>query len=113
MDCLDSKDNMDVPTIAYNVTSGDNYTYTTNHSLEEFWEYRVNKLLMLYVPPILIIIGTFGNTFSFIILRRRVMTKVSSYLYLASLAAVDCVVLYVGLLKLWLAEFTGNSFHNS
>ncbi|KAL8582770.1 hypothetical protein ACOMHN_021882 [Nucella lapillus] len=79
--------------------------------LMEIPEYRLLKALMLYVPPILIVVGTLGNVFSFIILRRRAMAKVSSYLYLASLAVADSLVLYIGLLRLWMGEVTGTDFH--
>ena len=81
--------------------------------LMQFPEYRLLKSLMLYVPPIIIVLGTFGNVFSFIILRRRAMVKVSSYHYLASLAVADSLVLYIGLLRLWLGELTGTDFHDS
>ena len=81
--------------------------------LMQFPEYRLLKSLMLYVPPIIIVLGTFGNVFSFIILRRRAMVKVSSYHYLASLAVADTLVLYIGLLRLWLGELTGSDFHDS
>ena len=79
----------------------------------EFWEYRVVKRLMLYVPPVLVVLGTFGNILSFMILRRRVMLKVSSYHYLAVLAVADSLVLYVGLMRLWLGELTGYDLHDS
>ena len=81
--------------------------------LMQFPEYRVLKSLMLYIPPIIVVLGTFGNVFSFIILRRRAMVKVSSYHYLASLAVADTLVLYIGLLRLWLGELTGSDFHDS
>ncbi|KAH9515516.1 hypothetical protein Btru_011303 [Bulinus truncatus] len=61
-------------------------------------------MLYLYVSPVLLILGTLGNLFSFIILRRKQMLKVSSYLYLATLAVVDTVVLYCGLLRHWIRE---------
>ncbi|KAL8574169.1 hypothetical protein ACOMHN_024613 [Nucella lapillus] len=76
-------------------------------------EYQALKSLMLYVPPVLIVLGTLGNVFSFIILRRRAMLKVSSYHYLASLAVADSLVLYIGLLRLWLGEVTGTDFHDT
>ncbi|XP_070198888.1 growth hormone secretagogue receptor type 1-like [Littorina saxatilis] len=81
--------------------------------LMQFPEYRALKNLMLYVPPVLIVLGTFGNVFTFIIMRRRAMLKVSSYHYLAILAVTDSLVLYIGLLRLWLGEVTGTAFHNN
>ena len=69
--------------------------------------YRLNKIILLYVPPILVILGTFGNIFSFIILKRKPMLKFSTYFYLMVLAVADTLVLYVGLLRLWIGQLTG------
>lgn len=79
----------------------------------DYPEYRLLKYLLVYIPPVLIILGTFGNVVSFIVLRRRAMSKVSSYLYLASLAIADSLVLYIGLLRLWLDELTGVNFQDN
>ncbi|PVD21427.1 hypothetical protein C0Q70_19600 [Pomacea canaliculata] len=76
-------------------------------------EDQARKFLLTYVPPVLIVLGTLGNIVSFIVLRRRAMCKVSSYLYLASLAVADSLVLYIGLLRLWLIELIEVDFHNS
>ena len=62
-----------------------------------------SKLLRAYVPPMLLIIGTLGNILSFLVLIRK---RKSTYLYLAVLAVFDLLVLYVGLMGLWIAEFT-------
>ena len=62
-----------------------------------------NKLLRLYMPPVLLFLGTFGNIFSFLILIKK---RKSTYMYLAILAVMDLIVLYIGLLRLWIAEFT-------
>lgn len=64
---------------------------------------------MTYIPPIIIILGTFGNIMSFIILSRKQMRKHSTYTYLAVLSITDLFVLCVGLLKIWVEEFTGYS----
>ncbi|XP_052223909.1 growth hormone secretagogue receptor type 1-like [Dreissena polymorpha] len=63
-----------------------------------------NRLLQLYVPPILLILGTFGNVLSFVIMSRN-MFKVSTYCYLALLAIMDTFVLYIGLLRMWISNF--------
>ena len=64
-----------------------------------------NKFLLMHVPPVLLLLGTFGNIFSFIILAKN-MFKVSTYSYLAVLAIMDMLVLYIGLLRLWLSNFS-------
>ena len=64
---------------------------------------NTSKLLRTYVPPVLLIFGTLGNVLSFLVLIRK---SKSTYLYLAALAVLDLLVLYVGLMRLWIAEFT-------
>ena len=74
--------------------------------LMKYPEYRLNKLLLYYVPPILLFLGTLGNLMSFIILMNRTMRKFSTYIYLAVLSLTDILVLYVGLLSMWVGELT-------
>lgn len=75
--------------------------------LLEYKEYVLQKRLLLYVPPILLVLGVVGNLLSFIILMRRSMRGCSTYLYLAVLSITDTLVLIVGLLRLWVGELTG------
>lgn len=82
-----------------------------HHSYEkrlmQFGTFHAHKILLFYVPPVLIVLGTFGNLFSFIILKNRAMLKFSTYFYLMVMAVADTLVLYVGLMPLWLGELTG------
>ena len=80
--------------------------------LIKYPEYRLHKNLLLYVSPVLVILGTFGNIFSFIILRRKAMTRQSTYLYLAMLSITDTLVLYVGLFRTWLGELMGTDIRD-
>lgn len=73
----------------------------------QFGTFNAHKILLLYIPPVLIILGTFGNVFSFLILKNRAMLKFSTYFYLMVMAVADTLVLYVGLLRLWVGELTG------
>ncbi|KAK3765716.1 hypothetical protein RRG08_026189 [Elysia crispata] len=75
-------------------------------------EFRAHKALMLWVPPILLLLGTLGNTCSFAVLRQKTMRQQSIYMYLCALAVFDSLVLYVGLLRLWLGEITGTDIRN-
>ena len=75
--------------------------------LMQYDEYKLHKLLLLYVPPILLIVGTIGNLFSFVVLMMPPMRRVSTYLYVAALSVTDTLVLLVGLLRLWVAELQG------
>ena len=63
----------------------------------EYRDYYLHKVLLLYVPPVLLIIGTIGNVLSFCVLMRRAMRRTSTYNYLAILALTDTLVLFVGL----------------
>lgn len=76
-------------------------------SLMEYGEYVANKQILLYVPPILLAVGTFGNIFSFYILLKSTKnaTNASIYSYLSVLAILDLLVLYIGLLRLWIGQF--------
>ncbi|XP_070202720.1 probable G-protein coupled receptor 139 [Littorina saxatilis] len=73
----------------------------------QYPEYRAHKLLSLYVPPILLLLGTFGNVFSFLILRHKAMARQSTHHFLAALAVMDSLVLYIGLFRKWLGDLTG------
>ena len=77
--------------------------------IDDYYEYQLHRFLLLYIPPILFIIGVIGNSLSFIILNRKVMRRISTYAYLAVLSNTDTVVLFVGLLRLWVAELTGHN----
>ena len=66
--------------------------------------YRLQKLLYVYVSPVIVVVGLFGNIISLLVLSARPMRRVSTYCYLAVLSAVDSLVLGVGLLPKWLDE---------
>ncbi|KAH3793947.1 hypothetical protein DPMN_147475 [Dreissena polymorpha] len=73
--------------------------------LGNFSEYmESDRNLQLYVPPILLVLGTVGNFLSFVIMSRN-MFKISTYSYLALLAIMDSFVLYIGLLRMWISHF--------
>ena len=81
-------------------------TSLQNH-LMQFTAHRVHKWLSRVVPPLIILLGSAGNVFSFCILRRKPMLKFSTYFYLMILALADTCVLYFGLVPLWLTEGVG------
>ena len=80
---------------------------STDLNLDRYIYYQQHLVLMTYIPPILLVLGTFGNVLSFIILTRRPMRRVSTYLYLAVLSVMDTLVLQVGLLRIWIGILTG------
>ncbi|XP_052817936.1 probable G-protein coupled receptor 139 [Mya arenaria] len=65
-------------------------------------EYRINKAIGLYLPPFLLLMGTFGHVMTFLIFRNKAMKRQSTNLFLAALAIADSIVLFVGLLRRWL-----------
>jgi len=72
--------------------------------LDRYLEYRVHKLLLLYVPPIFFVVGLIGNLLSAIILTRPPMRSISTYRYLTVLSFTDSLVLTIGLLRMWLGQ---------
>lgn len=70
-------------------------------------EYRAMKAIMLYVSPVLVIVGTLGNAMALMVFRHRSMKQTPAYTYLAVLSISDTLVLYVGLLRLWVGELLG------
>ncbi|KAK3085681.1 hypothetical protein FSP39_007067 [Pinctada imbricata] len=76
-----------------------------NDSVDNYQEYIIGKKLLLYISPIILIIGTIGNLLSFIVFKAH-GSKVSTYSYLAALAVMDLFVLYVGLLRRWVAQLS-------
>ncbi len=81
-------------------------TSNTTVKFYELPEYHANKAILVYIPPVILCIGTFGNVLSFVVLTRKRMREKSTYLYLATLAAVDLLVIYVGLLLRWAETVT-------
>ncbi|XP_045194441.2 probable G-protein coupled receptor 139 [Mercenaria mercenaria] len=80
------------------------YIHAYEEPLMQYPDYVAHKQILLVVPPILLIIGTLGNLFSFFILLKNVK-KASTYSYLSVLALMDLLVLYIGLFRLWLGQF--------
>ncbi len=57
--------------------------------------------------PLLLVFGTFTNILSLLVLARKRMRKHSTYLYLAILSVADMLVLYLGLIRDYLAHGYG------
>ena len=71
----------------------------------QYPEFSFHKYLLFYVPPVLLIVGTFGNVLSFLILK-KLDKKSSTFVFLRALAITDLIVLYIGLLRLWIEEIS-------
>ena len=80
---------------------------TFQRDLSSYTEFRLHKAMLLYVPPILLVLGMIGNVLSFFILRHKTMTRQSTTLFLAVLSIADSLVLFIGLFRKWIGEITG------
>jgi len=56
--------------------------------------------------PVIVLLGTVGNTLSFCVLVRRGMRSTPMYFYLTLLAVADTFVLYVSAFKVWIRTMT-------
>ena len=75
--------------------------------LTDIFEYRVEKIILLYIPPLLFIIGMCGNSLSLFILLSKSLRRQTTNIFYAALAFVDSIVLCVGLARIWFGEITG------
>ena len=62
--------------------------------------------LLRTVVPVIVLMGTVGNTLSFCVLLRRRMRSTPMYFYLTLLAVADTFVLYVSAFKVWIRALT-------
>ena len=63
-------------------------------------------MLLRTVCPVIVLMGTVGNTLSFCVLVRRRMRSTPMYFYLTLLAVADTFVLYVSAFKVWIRALT-------
>ena len=61
----------------------------------------VKEWLWKIIPPIVMLLGTFGNSLTIIVLLRQIKNLSSTAVYLLSLAFSDLLVLYMGPLRQW------------
>ena len=69
---------------------------------DDFIERYVADIIYVYVSPFLLLLGTIGNLFSLTVMLRLSQQVFSSCVYLAILASVDLVVLYMRCGNDWL-----------
>lgn len=71
--------------------------------------------IMVYVAPVLILLGTIGNTCTIIVFFKRRGRNTSTYRYLCALAVSDIIILDTGLLRWWiivLSDYDINAANN-
>ncbi|CAL1545331.1 unnamed protein product [Lymnaea stagnalis] len=64
--------------------------------------YVTSGLLWVYAAPFVLVVGTIGSVLSLLVLCRKSMRSQTTMFYLAVLAVTDIMVLYTGLVRLWL-----------
>jgi len=75
----------------------------------QYPNYRLQKGLIVYASPFVLVGGVVGNVLSVLVLSRPSMRRVSTYTYLMILSLADTFVLLAGLHWLWLKELTNFS----
>ncbi|XP_053399631.1 uncharacterized protein LOC128557071 [Mercenaria mercenaria] len=81
-------------------------------SLDDYSDFKINEGIKAVYPPILIVVGLFGNIISIIVLAQRKHRKTSTGLLLICLAVTDSVILICVLLDNWLSHLFELSFSN-
>ena len=91
------------------VMGGFNYTAFTLE-FQQYWhmspEYKIQKQLKTFIPPILFLIGGTGNILSYLTLKRKAMHKSSTYVYMASLSLSNTLILYIGCGSDWVSHIS-------
>jgi len=80
------------------------YNNTTTENTDP--EHTMAMTLLRTVIPMIVLMGTVGNTLSFCVLVRRNMRSTPMYFYLTLLAVADTFVLYVSAFKVWIRALT-------
>ncbi len=86
---------------------GDDFAATTEGPDRLEFDSSHAKNIWVYGSPLIIAIGTVGNLLSAVVMTRPNLRKLTATLYLAVLAAVDTLVLYIGLLRQWMLNVFG------
>ncbi|XP_046552579.1 mu-type opioid receptor-like [Haliotis rubra] len=85
-----------------NTTAISNVTPAPSDDYTQYVEYKASRWVWSIFPPVLMILGTFGNVLSIIVLNRKSMRDSTVSIYLTALSVMDISVLYTGLLRQWL-----------
>jgi uncharacterized membrane protein len=89
------------------VPDDDDWEYYMAENDVFFPERSVIKQIQIYVPPLLLILGTIGNILTAIVLWKFVHKVLSTCLYVFVSQVSDLVVLYLLCGNVWLSTLTG------
>ena len=101
-----------VPTTGVAATIASSNATANATKFEQFIEQRIEHLLILWLQPIIVLVGTVGNTMSFAVLVRSRMRSTSVYFFLIVLTVADTSVLYASAFKTWIRMLTGFELMN-
>ncbi|KAL8610557.1 hypothetical protein ACOMHN_006277 [Nucella lapillus] len=76
--------------------------------LQSFLLYRLSQYVWNYVPPVIVLLGTFGNIMTIVIMQRMKSGGSTINMYFTALAVVDLITLDVALLHLWVEKLTNS-----
>ncbi|ELU00477.1 hypothetical protein CAPTEDRAFT_91699 [Capitella teleta] len=87
--------------------------FEPSRGLDWFWQWRLKVFLFKYVAIFIIVVGTFGNIVSLVVLRGRAFKGTNPAFLLSALAVADLGVLHTGLLRIIVKNWTGYDFRLS
>lgn len=88
--------------VAYTVSDSEPPSTGVVVTETDFIEYQVSVWLMVYLAPLIIVVGTVGNGVSVVVLRHVYFRDSPISFPLSALAVTDIAVLYTALLRQWL-----------
>jgi len=83
---------------------------TQEIQLESFWQYRRAKAIMQYALPVLLAFTTIDNVLAVVVLQHPTFRGSSTGFILSALAITDMLVVYTGLMRLWVVFYFGFDF---
>lgn len=86
----------------YPEESGFESTTVAQDKVSNYAEYHLSNWLMLYIAPLILVVGTVCNTISLFVLRHPFFRDSPISFTLSALAVVDTLVLYTSLLRQWI-----------
>ncbi|KAK7482939.1 hypothetical protein BaRGS_00025839, partial [Batillaria attramentaria] len=82
-------------------------TSFASYDLSSIPEYQASLAIWKYCPPVLLVLGGFGNVATIFVLRRINWGQSTQHVFLTALAVVDLLLLYTGLLDEWIRYALG------
>ncbi len=83
-------------------TSGNGSGYSATGTSESNAGTSIDKLLWIYVSPVILTIGLCGNTLTIVVMRQKRMRGTSTCVYLTLMAIADLGTLITGIIPEWL-----------